>query len=376
MAVYKIFPSKDATIYSISPLSNSGLDEIIETSLNPEGDLTNTGPQVSRILIQFDSTEITDIINNKISGSQWNSNLKLFKANIEGLNNTTILYIYPISNPWAMGTGKFYDLPVISNGCSWIYAQASGSTKWATSSFGAYITASFPSSNPGGGNWYTGSSNLSLNIVQTQSFDYYSDLDINVNVTDTIKAWVSGTFNNNGFLIKQDNSSEFNSNEYYDIQMKYYSRDTHTIYPPLLEFKWDDYLFSTGSSYSEINTSELVFTIPNNKQEYPKNNIEKFRINIRPTYPTRVFQTSSVYLNNYFLPTSSYYAIKDLDTNEFVVDFDTTYTKISTDSTSNYFNLYMNGLQEERYYEILIKTVVDGSTIILSNNQYFKIVNG
>jgi hypothetical protein len=374
MAVYKIYPSKDTVLYSIKPLANSGLDEILETSTDSNGDLYQNGPQVSRILIQFDQSDILDIINNKISGSSWSSNLKLFKANITGLNNVTKLYFYPISESWDMGTGKFYDDPITTNGSSWNSPSVSGSSLWKTGSFTAYVTASFLTTNPGGGNWYTGSSN-GLNIVQSQSFDYYSDLDINVNVTDTIRAWVSGTFSNSGFLIKQSDSAEFNSNENYNTEMKYFSRDTHTIYPPYLEFKWNDYLFSTGSSYNVISDQELYLNIIN-KQEYPKDTIEKFRINVRPLYPTRVFQTSSIYTNNYFLPTSSYYAIKDLDTNEFVVDFDSNYTKISTDSTSSYFNLYMNGLQEERYYEIWIKTIIDGSTIIVNNKSYFKVVNG
>ena len=73
---------------------------------------------------------------------------------------------------------------------------------------------------------------------------------------------------------------------------------------------------------------------------------EKFRINCRPQFPTRTFQTASAYTINYYLPTSSYYAIKDLYTNEFVIDFDTNYTQISADSESSYFTLYMNGLEE------------------------------
>jgi hypothetical protein len=32
MAVYKIFPEKDATLYSEYPVMNSGIDEIIEAS--------------------------------------------------------------------------------------------------------------------------------------------------------------------------------------------------------------------------------------------------------------------------------------------------------------------------------------------------------
>ena len=33
MAVYKIFPSKDATLYSLFPNMNTGLDEIVEATL-------------------------------------------------------------------------------------------------------------------------------------------------------------------------------------------------------------------------------------------------------------------------------------------------------------------------------------------------------
>jgi hypothetical protein len=65
-----------------------------------------------------------------------------------------------------------------------------------------------------------------------------------------------------------------------------------------------------------------------------------------------------------------------LDTNEYVVDFDNLYTKISADTSSSYFDIHMNGLQPERYYKILIKTTVAGTTLVLDNNYYFKVVNG
>lgn len=68
MAVYKIFPVKDTTIYSLYPSRNTGLDEIIESSITIEN--SSAEPQTSRFLVQFNSTEINDIINNKINGSQ------------------------------------------------------------------------------------------------------------------------------------------------------------------------------------------------------------------------------------------------------------------------------------------------------------------
>jgi hypothetical protein len=36
----------------------------------------------------------------------------------------------------------------------------------------------------------------------------------------------------------------------------------------------------------------------------------------------------------------------------------------------------MNGLEPERYYKILIKTIIDNSTIIKDEDYYFKVVNG
>jgi hypothetical protein len=36
----------------------------------------------------------------------------------------------------------------------------------------------------------------------------------------------------------------------------------------------------------------------------------------------------------------------------------------------------MSGLEPERYYKILIKTIIKGSTIISDDNYYFKVVNG
>ncbi len=104
--------------------------------------------------------------------------------------------------------------------------------------------------------------------------------------------------------------------------------------------------------------------------------INQFRLNCRPQFPVRTFETASAYTKNYALPSSSYYAIKDLDTNEFVVDFDTTFTQISCDASGSYFTVYMNGLEPERYYSILVKTIVDNNTLVLDENYYFKVVNG
>ena len=190
---------------------------------------------------------------------------------------------------------------------------------------------------------------MTLTLYSSQDFNVRTSKDINLNVTDTVKIWytsskgVSGPtgrvdIDNEGFILKWSSLDqpgggikrqdiEFNNDLAVQPDYKSYSVDTNTIYPPCLEIKWDDQNFETGS-LPEIATS------------------------------------------------SSLYAIKDLDTNEFVVDFDQEFTKISCDSTSNYFDVYMNGLEPERYYQILIQTTISGSTIVKNDDYYFKVVNG
>ena len=155
--------------------------------------------------------------------------------------------------------------------------------------------------------------------------------------------------------------------------MNFYSVDTNTIYPPVLEFGWDDSSYS--STLPLINTPDLFVSLDNNPGTFYSQSINRFRLNVRPDFPARVFQTASRYTTNFRLHPSSSYAIKDLDTNEYVVEF-SNFTKISCDNTSSYFDVYMNGLQPERYYEILIKTLVGANTIVKNDQYYFKVING
>ena len=62
MAIYKIFPTKDASLYSQFPSQNTGLDEILDMSTQvKEGQ-----GQTNRSLIQFSTTEVVDTIDNLV----------------------------------------------------------------------------------------------------------------------------------------------------------------------------------------------------------------------------------------------------------------------------------------------------------------------
>ena len=385
MAVYKLFPEKDTTLYSYKPSMNTGVDAILEISNTAPS--INPSPRVARSLVQFNQTEIEDVINNKISGSSWSGSLKLFIAEAQGINLDTIIKAYPASENWGNGTGEYGDLPQTVNGSSWKYIEYSGSSIWKTGGYTPYVTGSYSGSigngliNGVGGNWYTGSGYIEGEITSSQSFGLRSKKDLNMDVTNTIHAWYTAStelpinrINNNGFLLKLTSSIEYNSSKSVQPIFKYYSVDTNTIYPPTLELKWDDTSYST--TLSEISTPDLFIGLDSNPGVFRSESVNKFRLNVRPEFPVRTFQTTSIYTDNYALPSLSYYAIKDLDTNEFVVNFDDTFTKISCDNQSNHFTVYMNGLEPERYYKILIKTIINGNVVVKDEDYYFKVING
>ncbi len=383
MAVYKLFPIKDATIYSGYPAMNTGLDALLE--INSEYPITLTPtPRVARSLIQFDQAEIDSVFDTKISSSNWSSSLKTSISVAEGITQTSTVYVYPISGSWVNGTGQYLDSPQTVDGTSWVFQTYSGSKKWAVDDILPFTTSSYTSGNSGGGTWLTGSNNDSItSLVGSQTFNVRSTKDLNIGVTDTIKLWYSSSKNiapgtylqyeNQGFILKWDDSIEFTANRSIQPILKYYSVDTNTIYPPVLELKWDDYSYDT--TLNEITTTDLFVGVDQNPGIFYSQSFNRFRLNVRPEFPVRTFQTASVYTTNYALPTASYYAIQDLDTNEFIVDFDSNFTQISCDNTSNYFDVYMNGLQPERYYKILVKTTINGSIIVKDEDYYFKVIN-
>jgi hypothetical protein len=399
MAVYKIFPIQDTTLYCSNPTANTGLDAILEVSnkIGSSGD-----PEVARYLIQFDQEEIIDIYSNKIGTNSFEVYFKNFIAEAQGLNQNTFLELQPIAQAWNNGTGYYGDNPIEQDGASWAYAKYSGSSPWSPAGTysgpngDAFYTSSFSNicGGSGGGNWFvdangsyyvtigyvlpgyvaTSYNNGSVNV----SFGLRSHKDIEANVTSIVDAWIGESIPNYGFIIKLTGSQEFNPSEYVQPIFKYYSVDTNTIYPPTLEFRWRDYstVLTGSASGSIVTTSNIKMSLSENPGVFFPESVNRFYVNVSPLYPKQTYQTSSLFTGLNYLPTSSYYAIKDLATNEYVINFDDNYTQISSNEEGNYFDIYMSGLEPERYYKILIKTTIKGSTIVFDDSYYFKVING
>ena len=388
MAVYKLFPYKDATVYSLYPDMNTGIDPI--TSITNLNIAIDSAPRVSRFFTEFVQDEIEDVINNKINGVQWDVDFRSFIATAQGVVEATDVSVHPLTQYWYNGTGTYLDVPQTTDGCSWNTPNYKNSgVAWSSSgtdNTNHFVTSSYnlTYANAGGGAWYYSGSDGTLYEV-TQSFDTRSTKDLKVNAKNVGSLWYSSSLSvnasaslpNYGFITKWENSVEFNTNGQIQPVMQFYSVDTNTIYPPQLEFKWDDFssVLTGSASESIVSTTNLATSLAENPGYFTPESVNRFRFNLAPKYPTPVWTTSSLFTGVHYLPTSSYYAVKDLDTNEFVIDYDTTYTKLSSDANGNYFDIYMNGLEPERYYKICVKTIINGSVLILDDNYYFKVVN-
>jgi hypothetical protein len=297
-----------------------------------------------------------------------------------------------ISGSWNGGTGKLDSNPAIGDGASWKYRDNDTTkTEWV----GDSLTQ--------GGTWFTSSLGAAYEV--SSSFDLvYETSDIRMDVTDLVKNHIysGSSYPNQGFIIKRLNtptsSSRFSTFDPTTAtgsaerdtsvlgHLKFFSRETHTIFPPKLEVEWDDSSWSTGSlsALSSTDLDRLKIYFNNLKPEYKEKSKVKFRFTGRELYPTRGFDTTPAALTVKYLPSGSqamgqgtYYSVLDAASEDVIIPFGTG-SIVSCDSTGNYFNLWMDGFQPERHYRFQIKVVsgsgADETSQVYDDDYTFKIV--
>lgn len=375
--IYSIGAKFDTTIYEkledgiYSSSVNTGIDEILEIEKVVSSSL-GTGPFNSRILIKFDipSTVYSASADIKPSGSV-TSYLNLYSAApLRSVQTGDALEIMAISQSWNPGLGRKSNRPyTVEDGSSWKHTNGYGNVTWSNylgnPAPGASITQG-PANNLDTVQW----------LVPTHS---YQRADLRVDVSQFIEFWTGSVITNNGFRIARRDTLESTGTRIGHHQ--FYSKDTHTIYEPKLEFCWDDSSWSTGS-LSELNTSDpssFFIYLKNNRGSYNDDVKTRFRIVGREKYPVKTYGTTSAELAIKYLPSgSAFYSVKDLKTGETIIPYDSNFTKISCDSNGNYFDIYTSNLSPERYYQIEIKLYESGSSTILSGyypiKDVFKVV--
>jgi len=377
------FAERDTTLYEKFPDQNTGIDQILELTKVSSGSKLNGIIQANttntRILLDF-GTQISsitaDVSNGKIPpiGTGINSSsvfLTLKASDASDLPLSYTIKAFPISESWSNGNGTHADIPITTNGASWHYKDAKNpGTVWTTGSAASYNNPGV-FDNQGGGTWMTGSG-----YEASQSFQNQSP-DIRMNVTDIVQRWVDSDIANNGFMIKRKYDQEINGSILGTI--KFFGRESHTIFLPRLEVAYNDVNLSGTGSFNEIATDMYVPYIKNIRPEYRSGDITKFRIGVRPEFPVSSYATSSFYLTNDRLPVTSYYSVSDTVTNEVIIPFDETIksaTQISCDSNGSFFKLNLNTFLPERYYKISLKVIRDNGddTQIHDDRFYFKVV--
>jgi len=392
--MFRIFyAEKDALINEELDTANSGIDEILEIGKR----LGNNGETwlKSRSLVKFDMAEISSSISKySIDLNACKFVLQLYTTHAKNLPSDFSIDVKLAGQPWMNGTGFFSDYPVTTDGVSWAQPLTSWSldsksgSMWISSSQNIQVNSSsiYISGSGTGGSWYyqSGSSGFNINVFNQAFFtqpgmattEAYNErpTDINIDVTDAVKLWISGSAGysipNNGFLLKFSDQDEADSSV--TGYIRYFSRETHTIYVPKLTLYWDNSTFATGSLTS-VNTDsyELYTQI---KSKYKDTEVAKIRIYCRDKYPqkspTNLFPQQTVK----YLPTTTYYTVLDAVTDETIIPYDDIYTKVSCDNTSNFIYLDMNGFMPERHYRLELKIVNGIEEQYITDEIYFKVV--
>jgi hypothetical protein len=360
MAYYFLTASKDASVYLQQPDQNCGLDEVLEVSKVYYGNIKD----VSRALLKFDVSNFSSSLSNGSVGFE-EATLVLRETESEELPLDFTININPISSSWEMGKGTRFD-NIETSGVTWNYREGDSSDRWVNNVVNGSIvfadnsTGSFAGR---GGVWYT-------NYSSSQNFSYKSQ-DINADITSIFQAWLSGSIQNDGLIVKHENSVEEDTNDYGIL--RFFSKETNTIHQPKVRIGWDDVSFTTGS-LTELTSENIKVGIKNFKKEYKVNTTPKLRVVGRDLYPVKTFSSTAQYGISKFLPTTSYYQIRDYHSDDVIVPF-SDYTKLSCDSNGNYFNLNLSNWEVDRVYKIELKVTIDGVDNFFDEDYTFSVIS-
>ncbi len=361
-------------------------------------------PEFSRTLIKFDLTELSkSVSDNNISGSNIKFTLNLKACGSRNLPLNYSIYAYPVSQSWNNGNGRYAD-GGSQLGSSWLYRNYDGNGLWYGNSISnsyqqvnyltnpSYGSASFQNQ---GGTWYysvpatytnkpqwfcsssayTPLANQSL--ICSQSFSYGQQSDVTMDITKIVRGWLCGCVPNQGLMLLSSLEISTPPLQPTNGLLQFFSKETNTIYSPYIDVAWDDSVFNTGSLDPVTGSIQNLITLNYLKEAYKAGSLPKIFVFARDRYPLKNFQKAyqqPSMVTPKYLPTSSYYMIKDAESEEVLVSFDQ-YTKLSCDpNQGNYFKLQTTGLPQERYLKIFIKSEYQDGTIDITDTQkIFKI---
>jgi hypothetical protein len=292
------------------------------------------------------SSSLVNDITNGIYTFDYSAELILKECEANEIPIDYTIYAHPVTQSWDMGIGTRFD-EISTDGVTWNHRKVG--IDWITNEL--YITGSVTGSYNGkGGVWYTGS-------TASQSFSYQS-ADINMNVKPMFVSWISGSLPNEGMILKHSTAFEKDDEDY--GQLKFFAKETNTIYQPKIRIGWNDQSFVTGS-LTQLTSDDIHVTFKKLKTKYKVGSTPEIGVFAREKYPLKTYSNTFAYNDIKYLPSTTYYQIKDVITDEIIVPF-SDYTKVSCNSNGNYFKLNLTNWETNRSYYVEIK--IDRSGVI------------
>jgi len=357
MARKFITPIRDASIYEEFQNRNTGFDEIIEIGKSTDG------LSAIRGLIQFDESLFDSI---PWQTATFYLNLRI--ANGNNFQGNQMINFYEVSQSWQEGTGYFVqDFANPEDGVSWKYRNNDGIEGYCSASDDTVYTASVDVWGTACTASYGG---ITGSFVGSWGFGWKPS-DVRLDVTDLVRGWVSGSKTNNGLLIKVADNEEQNENV--KANVKFFSRQTHTVFPPTLEAIWDTQIINTSGSGLCETPDEFELFITNMRRSFVTGSTYRIRFGARSMVPMKSFEDTFRYGNKYFLPSGSYLGVVDASTNEYVVPFDTG-SLICADTTSSYYDLKIENMYINRTYKLQVMVDKPWGSEVIDTHHNFKVV--
>lgn len=265
MAIKQYTASADTTITNAFKANltargvsgNMGQSDVLEV-FKIFGQASSGSQELSRVLIKFPIESIvSDRTSNLIPAS---GSVKFFLNLYNAKHSTTVpknytLSILAASSSWDEGQGLDMEEYSDYGTANWIIRQSSsggGTSSWSTAGGDSYATPAF-----------------------SQSFINGTE-DISVDVTTLVEQWLTGSKQNDGFLIRLTSSIEASSESYYT--KRFFARGTEFFFKrPKIEARWDSvrrdnrglFYASSSASDSNINTIYLYNVVRGQLRNIP-----------------------------------------------------------------------------------------------------------
>ena len=397
-------PTEDTTIYGYAKEVNAGIDEVVELNTRRSiGGLEEEfdDPKPSRILMKFpevdgDFAEVApdgpnafaqfgfETADRNVSVAPSPAQVGVGGPNAfaffgepeapkrtpnpsskpepegESFGSTGWLRMWFVSG---MGMPKRYEIEARRLNQNWREGRGRAENRPPTEEPASWTARLFEKS------WQSEGGDFKKRPVAKEIFDG-DDPDVNLKLNSLLSSGLE-----HGILLKR-------KNENFDrrTELKFFSKDTRTIFIPHLLIGRDTYeLDAEGANpIEEENFTAYVAGLEN----VYHGGAVRFEVTVEEKFKQRQFlgvrpskRKQSIESSRYLPRRSLRYKIEDVRTGTTFFPFDRRYSAVSFDGHSHYFDVNIDNLPPKREYEIILKHVdpKTGKETIFDNHQTFKV---